>query len=97
MVNKQNINEIDKCENKNCNQANGKRKITLNKKKISKGKFLWLCQFCTKAWTNGQYCFYCLTIYGNSNNNYCSDGKDWVECDTCSSWVTKISLFNLSF
>ena len=76
---------LDKCENKNCNYVNGKKKVILNKKKIAKGKFLWLCISCTRCWNNGQYCYYCLSIYGNSNN--CTDGKDWIQCDSCSSWV----------
>lgn len=65
--------------------------MTLIKKKIGKGKVLYLCQTCIKAFNNGQYCYYCNTIYFN-NANSCSDGKDWIQCDNCSLWVTILNL-----
>jgi hypothetical protein len=74
-------NNIEKCENKTC--PNNKRKINTVSVKITKTKCLKLCQFCVKAWKNGQYCSYCVTIYKDNSH---SDGKDWVCCDSCGSW-----------
>lgn len=78
--------KTERCENKNCNSAS-KKNVSLIKRKICKGKFLWLCNFCIKAWNCGQYCFYCFTIYKDSNINSSTDGKDWILCDGCDSWV----------
>jgi hypothetical protein len=53
-----------------------------------------LCQHCLRAWNNRQYCFYCYSIYKDSNINSSGDGKSWIMCDGCSSWVT-IDLINV--
>lgn len=77
--------EKKKCENKLCfsKLAKKKCKMHLSKTKIAKGKFRWLCQTCLKAFNNNKYCYYCITIY--KDNTF--DGKQWIGCDTCDSWV----------
>lgn len=79
--------EIRKCENKNCDSKGTKKNMKQNwvKIKISKGKSKWLCNICSKAFKNKQYCYYCISIYKDNNNNF--DGKDWICCDFCDSWV----------
>ena len=79
--------EIRKCENKNCELKSSKKnsKVSWTKIKISKSKSKWLCSVCSKAFKNKQYCYYCVSIYKDNVNNF--DGKDWICCDLCDSWV----------
>jgi hypothetical protein len=72
---------LDKCENKACPYS--KRKLNIIQIRTNRTKCLKLCQFCAKAWKNGQYCSYCITIYKDNSH---SDGKDWICCDSCGSW-----------
>jgi len=79
-------NKVRKCENKNCDSKGNKKNTKQNwaKIKIAKGKTKWLCGVCSKAFKNKQYCYYCISIYKDNNNNF--DGKDWICCDLCDSW-----------
>lgn len=81
------------CDNKACEtRSSSSKKVNLTKVKQPKGKIIKLCQGCLKAWNNGQYCYYCCSIYKDNNINANVDGKSWICCDLCSSWVPIYSL-----
>jgi hypothetical protein len=77
-----------KCENPSCELIAPKKNsnTTWNKVKNSKGKTIWLCAGCYKAYKKDQFCYYCMGIYKDSNQY---DGKSWIGCDYCKSWVFK--------
>lgn len=47
---------------------------------------MWLCQICSQAYKNNQYCHYCIQIYYDSADYAETDGKEWVQCENCSKW-----------
>jgi hypothetical protein len=75
------------CENKHCESRKTSKKLSLSKVKQNKGKFIKLCPSCFKAWNNNQYCYYCCAIYKDNNIETNVDGKSWIMCDGCTSWV----------
>ena len=79
-----------KCDNKHCDSHSTRKKIKLIKVRVCKGKLLRLCNKCNEAWINRQYCFYCLAIYFDRDSNAYVDDKEWIQCDSCMSWVTNI-------
>lgn len=76
-----------KCGNKNCDTHRNRKKIKIFKLRANKGKILRLCQSCVEAYNNKQYCYFCLSIYRDSNINSYVDDKGWILCDYCDSWV----------
>lgn len=86
-----------KCENKLCGIIVDKPSDIFHTKIISrKNKSLWLCINCYTSLKNGQYCYYCNTIYNEGNNSLpstreetsfsCIDTKTWIQCDYCKHW-----------
>ena len=73
----------DKCENDLCQNI-----FTSNKEKYrTKIKGLKvqeknLCKMCNKALEEGQFCYYCNSIYRDG----LIDTTKWVACDYCGSW-----------
>ena len=56
------------------------------KKKIN-GSFKYLCEVCTEAYSNKQFCYYCKQIYlDKAQNNAIVDGQDWIACEKCNRW-----------
>lgn len=47
---------------------------------------MWLCELCSSAYKNEQYCFYCIQIYLDSGDYAETDGKEWVQCEQCNKW-----------
>jgi len=72
-----------KCDNTSCEYMILKKShnIKFTKIKNQKGKSLWLCPSCLKTFNKGQFCFYCL------KDSATYDGKNWIQCDYCESWV----------
>lgn len=71
------------CENKLCGVIVDKPSEIFHTKIISKkSKSVWLCINCYNSLKNGQYCYYCNTIY----NDVQSDTKTWIQCDYCKHW-----------
>ncbi len=79
------VDDLHKCENKSCTFISQKR-INLIKVKNFKSKPIWLCYECFKAYNNGQFCFYCGTIYRDNCNDSYIDNKSWIQCDYCELW-----------
>jgi len=77
---------VKKCENRACNMIKSTKKQNLTKIQNFKGKSLYLCNGCNKAWKNGQYCYYCNIIYRENSTNNCLDNKSWIQCDYCELW-----------
>ena len=71
------------CENSFCNQKNSSKteKIKIN------GETKFLCSVCYWAFSEGQYCCFCLQVYPLSDINTEADGKEWIECESCKKWV----------
>lgn len=87
-------NQGVKCENKYCDKilpikprAHGWRRRILN------GTKKWLCENCTPAYDNEQYCEFCYQLYIKDNLNPSSiDKKEWKQCESskkCLRWVHK--------
>lgn len=80
---------IRKCDNKVCGVSGSRKSNIWVKAKSSKGKMIWLCVSCHKAWKNNQYCYYCNIIYRDNTDtgisNY-NDTKSWIQCDYCEMW-----------
>ena len=80
-----------KCENKVCTYiADNPHKLFHSKFFAStsyKSKNLWLCEKCYKAYTSGNYCYYCNTIYREYEyGTQYYDRKKWIQCDYCQKW-----------
>jgi len=73
---------LRKCENTTCEYAYLKKNINVKytKVKSQKGKTVWLCSACLKKYNMRECCLYCF----NSSSQY--DGKNWIQCDGCTSW-----------
>ena len=79
---------LRRCANKLCGtQSFGNDDKKWSRRKSSEGKFYWLCQPCSSAYKNNQYCDFCRQIYLDHNESAETDGKNWVECDCCEKWV----------
>ena len=77
-----------RCENNSCELIAPKKNSNISwiKVKNQKGKSMWLCSVCHKAYKKDQFCYYCNSIYKDAN---IYDGKSWIGCDYCDSWVNK--------
>lgn len=80
-----------KCENKTCTYlASNPHKLFYAKFFASnsyKSKSLWLCEKCFKAYSTGNYCYYCNTIYREYEyGTQYYDRKKWIQCDYCQKW-----------
>ena len=52
-----------------------------------KPKNLWLCEKCYKAYSSGNYCYYCHTVYREyKHGTQYYDRKKWIQCDYCQKW-----------
>ncbi len=47
---------------------------------------MWLCGQCSRAYNNNQYCDFCIQIYLDSGDYADTDGKEWIECESCKKW-----------
>ena len=53
-----------------------------------KPKNLWLCEKCYKAYSSGNYCYYCHTVYREyEHGTQYYDRKKWIQCDYCQKWI----------
>eukprot|EP00347_Sterkiella_histriomuscorum_P018818 403344053 len=68
--------------NKNPTDYKGWSRRKLNKS----GQFMWLCDLCSQAFKNNQYCTACYQIYLDSGDYAETDGKEWVQCENCNKW-----------
>ena len=80
-----------KCENKICTfLADHPHKLFQAKFFAStsyKPKNLWLCEKCYKAYSSGNYCYYCHTVYREyEHGTQYYDRKKWIQCDYCQKW-----------
>ena len=80
-----------KCDNKICTfLADHPHKLFQAKFFAStsyKPKNLWLCEKCYKAYSSGNYCYYCHTVYREyKHGTQYYDRKKWIQCDYCQKW-----------
>jgi len=80
-----------KCDNKVCTYlADHPHKLFQAKFFAStsyKPKNLWLCEKCFKAYSSGNYCYYCHTVYREyEHGTQYYDRKKWIQCDYCQKW-----------
>ena len=80
-----------KCDNKICTfLADHPHKLFQAKFFAStsyKPKSLWLCEKCYKAYSSGNYCYYCHTVYREyEHRTQYYDRKKWIQCDYCQKW-----------
>ena len=80
-----------KCDNKICTfLADHPHKLFQAKFFSStsyKPKSLWLCEKCYKAYSSGNYCYYCHTVYREyEHGTQYYDRKKWIQCDYCQKW-----------
>ena len=80
-----------KCDNKICTfLADNPHKLFQAKFFAStsyKPKNLWLCEKCYKAYSSGNYCYYCHTVYREyKHGTQYYDRKKWIQCDYCQKW-----------
>jgi hypothetical protein len=80
-----------KCENKICTfLADHPHKLFQAKFFAStsyKPKNLWLCEKCYKAYSSGNYCYYCHTVYREyEHGTQYYDRKKWIQCNYCQKW-----------
>ena len=80
-----------KCDNKICTfLADHPHKLFQAKFFAStsyKPKNLWLCEKCYKAYSSGNYCYYCHTVYREyEHGTQYYDRKKWIQCDYCQKW-----------
>jgi len=80
-----------KCDNKNCTfLADHPHKLFQAKFFASasyKPKNLWLCEKCYKAYSSGNYCYYCHIVYREyDHGTQYYDRKKWIQCDYCQKW-----------
>ena len=81
-----------KCDNKVCTfLADHPHKLFQAKFFAStsyKPKNLWLCEKCYKAYSSGNYCYYCHTVYREYiHGTQYYDRKKWIQCDYCQKWI----------
>ena len=81
-----------KCDNKVCTfLADHPHKLFQAKFFAStsyKPKNLWLCEKCYKAYSSGNYCYYCHTVYREyEHGTQYYDRKKWIQCDYCQKWI----------
>jgi hypothetical protein len=74
--------ELRRCDNRTCSSSGPKKDQMWNRVKQC-NKYLWLCVDCFKAFKNGQFCYYCSTIYRDDLNDYI---HTWIQCDYCELW-----------
>ena len=80
-----------KCDNKICTfLADHPNKLFQAKFFAStsyKPKNLWLCEKCYKAYSSGNYCYYCHSVYREyEHGTQYYDRKKWIQCDYCQKW-----------
>ena len=80
-----------KCDNKICTfLADRPHKLFQAKFFAStsyKPKSLWLCEKCYKAYSSGNYCYYCHSVYREyEHGTQYYDRKKWIQCDYCQKW-----------
>ena len=80
-----------KCDNKICTfLADHPHKLFQAKFFAStsyKPKNLWLCEKCYKAYSSGNYCYYCHSVYREyEHGTQYYDRKKWIQCDYCQKW-----------
>ncbi len=88
---KENNSFSKKCDNKICTfLADHPHKLFQAKFFAStsyKPKNLWLCEKCYKAYSSGNYCYYCHTVYREyEHGTQYYDRKKWIQCDYCQKW-----------
>ncbi len=85
--NNPNSNHI-KCENKICPVIFNKNSTIHKTKAFSlKNHILNLCNLCYQAYKNGQFCYYCGTIYREyKGKKGFNEHKSWIACDYCKNW-----------
>ena len=81
-----------KCDNKVCTfLADHPHKLFQAKFFAStsyKPKNLWLCEKCYKAYSSGNYCYYCHCVYREyEHGTQYYDRKKWIQCDYCQKWI----------
>jgi len=86
-----NNNYSKKCDNKICTfLADHPHKLFQAKFFAStsyKPKNLWFCEKCYKAYSAGNYCYYCHTVYREyEHGTQYYDKRKWIECDYCHKW-----------
>ena len=79
---------IHKCENKICPVSFSKNSSIHKTKAFSlKNHILNLCNQCYQAYKNGQFCYYCGTIYREyKGKKGFNEHKSWIACDYCKNW-----------
>jgi hypothetical protein len=76
--------DIRCCDNRSCGSSGPKKHSMWNKVKQNRtAKQTWLCTDCFKAYKNGQFCYYCATIYRDDLHDYI---HTWIQCDYCEQW-----------
>ena len=85
--NNPNSNHI-KYENKICPVIFNKNSTIHKTKAFSlKNHILNLCNLCYQAYKNGQFCYYCGTIYREyKGKKGFNEHKSWIACDYCKNW-----------
>jgi hypothetical protein len=73
-----------KCENRACSAMCDIN--MMSRIKTIKARATLLCADCSNAYKNGQYCYYCHTIYRDNLSEAYNDNKTWIMCDYCESW-----------
>ncbi len=86
--NKNQKDPIHKCENKICPVSFNKNSSIHKTKSFSlKNHILNLCNQCYQAYKNGQFCYYCGTIYREyKGKKGFNEHKSWIACDYCKNW-----------
>ena len=78
------------CENSICPkqyvEIGNEPKNFWTRRQLHGNKYSWLCDVCSHAFKNKQFCDYCKQIYFDENEYLANDGKDWVECESCNKW-----------
>jgi len=81
--------QAPKCANQCCGKRQPKKAQNHGwKRRSMAGHKKWLCEGCSRAYDNKQYCEYCAQIYLKSNLEYSGlDGKEWAQCENCYRWA----------
>jgi hypothetical protein len=84
-------NFCKKCDNKVCTYLADNPHKLFQAKFIGstsyKSKNLWLCEKCYKAYSLGNYCYYCHIVYRDyDHGTQYYDKKKWIQCDYCQKW-----------
>ena len=83
----QSVSQI-KCGNKLCTNTRqkGASEDGWSKRKIAEN-YSWLCERCSTAFVNKQYCEYCKQLYlEKADKGAVVDGLDWIGCESCNRW-----------